>query len=121
MQHINVEDDFVQNLFESDSWGRFGVNVEKEAAAQTALSESVETQEGEEYEEAEYIQEDSETEYSCPLCECELDGPLSEEVIAEHIDTVMTLVSESLNEAYDDEDYDDEEIIDEEYEEVEAD
>jgi DNA repair exonuclease SbcCD ATPase subunit len=119
MQHINVENDFVNNLFESDSWGKFGVNVEK-GERKPNLSESVEMQEGEEYEEVEQVHEDYETEYACPLCECELDGPLSEEVISEHIDTVMTLVSESLNEAYD-EDYDDEEIIDEEYEEVEAD
>ena len=98
MQHINVEDDFVKNLFESDSWGRFGVNVEK-GSAQTALSESVETEE-----EVEQVHEEHEAEFACPLCETELDGPLSEEVIAEHIDTVMSLVSESLNEANDDED-----------------
>ena len=116
MQHINVENEFIQHLFESDRWGRFGVNVEK-GEEKPNLSESVEMQEGEEYEEVEQVHEDHETDFACPLCETELDGPLSEEVISEHINTVMTLVSESLNEAQDD----DGEVLDEEYEEVEAD
>ena len=98
MQHINVENEFIQNLFESDSWGRFGVNVEKVEAKPT-ISESVET---EEVEEVEQVHEDHESELACPLCESALDEPISEERISEHIDRVMTLVSESLNEANED-------------------
>lgn len=96
MQHINVENEFIQNLFESDSWGRFGVNVEK-GEEKPNLSESVETEE-----EVEQVHEDHEKELACPLCESALDEPISEERISEHIDTVMTLVSESLNEANED-------------------
>ena len=102
----DVADEFMKNLFENTSWKKFGIEVTKKAPT---LSESVETEE--EYEDDE-VNEEVESEFACPLCESELEGPLSEERISEHIDTVLTLVSESLNES--------EELEEEELEEAEA-
>lgn len=90
MNHIDVNDEFVNSLFENAGWERFGVNVERKTSDKPSLSESVEYEED--------LHEHEEEGYACPLCESDLEEPLDEERIAEHIDTVLTLVSESLNE-----------------------
>jgi hypothetical protein len=97
MNHIDVDEAFVTRLFESNGWERFGVAVENKTK-QAPISESVEVEEE--------VNEDVETEFACPLCESDLDEPISESRLSEHIDTVLTLVSESLNEDSEDEEAD---------------
>ena len=82
-----VNDDFRNNLMEHAAWDKVGI---KPSGSSDMLEES--TEDGAPAEETQF-----ET-ATCPLCESELDEDLSEESISEHLDTVLGMVEEAVEE-----------------------
>ena len=98
MQYINVDDQFVADILKAN----------KISKTEQGLQESAEVVVEEQLEEAEEV-------HACPLCESELDEPISEEAMQECVDFVLATLNEAaaleeqmLAEA-DDEDEDDNE------------
>ena len=92
MRYINVDDQYVQNILQANK-----------AVEATNLNES------------EFVVEEQfeEEVHACPLCESELDEPISEENMQECVDYIAAVLNEaqSLVEEYEDEDEDyDEEL-----------
>lgn len=92
MRYINVDDQYVQNILQANK-----------AVEATNLNES------------EFVVEEQfeEEVHACPLCESELDEPISEENMQECVDYITAVLNEaqSLVEEYEDEDEDyDEEL-----------
>ena len=106
MRYINVDDEFVGQIL-----------------AANQLAESKDLQESQE---VKVVEEACEEGHVCPLCESELDAPISEEAMQECVDFILGTINEaleqdgeSLEEAEDedeDEDDDDDKKKNEDYE-----
>lgn len=99
----NLSDEFRKHLMESASWEKAGFEVER-------VDEGVETEEefleeaqarATEVEDAEEISEDV---HVCPLCVSQLEEPIDEERLVEHLDVVFGLADRlsQLNEGEED-------------------
>ena len=99
MRYINVDDDFVGQIL-----------------AANQLTESKDITESKE---VEVVEEAQVEEHVCPLCESELDAPISEEAMQECVDFILGTINEALEqdgeflEEADDEDEDKDEDGDE--------
>ena len=99
----NLSDEFRKHLMESALWEKAGFTIER-------IDESVETEEEvlEEAEaktaEVEDAEEISEAVHVCPLCVSQLEEPIDEERLVEHLDVVFGLADRlsQLNEGEED-------------------
>ena len=99
MRYINVDDDFVGKIL---------------AANQLSNSEGLN-----ESQEVEVVEEACEEGHVCPLCESELDAPISEEAMQECVDFILGTINEALEqegEFLEESEDDSDEDLDEEYE-----
>lgn len=107
MRYIDVDDQYVSNI----------LNANKSFKSKSSLNESEFVVE-EQHDEADEL-------HACPLCESELDEPISEESMQECVDYIAAVLNEAstLAEEYEEEDYDEElyESEDEEEEDEEDD
>ena len=107
MRYINVDDDYVGQIL-----------------AANQLTESKEVNEAQE---VEVVEEACEEGHVCPLCESELDGPISEEAMQECVDFILGTINEALEqdgeslEEAEDEDEDEKEEEDKDEEDKEDD
>jgi hypothetical protein len=76
MRYINVDDDYVGQIL--------------------AANQLVESQEINEAQEVEVVEEACEDGHVCPLCESELDAPISEEAMQECVDFILGTINEAL-------------------------
>jgi hypothetical protein len=76
MRYINVDDEFVGQIL-----------------AANQLAESKDLQESQE---VEVVEEACEEGHVCPLCESELDAPISEEAMQECVDFILGTINEAL-------------------------
>ena len=76
MRYINVQDDFVGKIMKAN-------NLENPEG----LNES---------QEVEVVEEACEEDHVCPLCESELDAPISEEAMQECVDFILGTINEAL-------------------------
>jgi len=101
MRYINVDDQYVSNILQANK------SLEKKSSSLNESEFVVEEQYEEEV-------------HACPLCESELDEPISEENMQECVDYISAVINEAqaLVEEYEEEDYDEElyESEDDEYE-----
>ena len=97
MNTNDVHGDIAKALMEGSNWATAGLKVsEKKEIEPKVVAESKE----ETIEEAEEV-------HSCPLCLTELNEPISDEQIVEHLDNVLTImdvIEESFEGDSDDED-----------------
>ena len=93
-----------------------GINVTDEYAnaviAQCPIQEIADTANADEIlQEAQAVLEAEEDCHACPLCESELEEPISEERLAEHVDYLLNVLNEATDEdgelLSEDEDFDD--------------
>jgi len=95
MRYINVDDDFVGQIL--------------------AANQLTEKKDMNESTEVEVVEEAQVEEHVCPLCESELDAPISEEAMQECVDFILGTINEALEQEGDSlEESEDE--LDEEYE-----
>ena len=86
MDHIKVEKEFLDNLFESAAWNQVGVKpVVEEAAPEVVEEESSVVEEAEEG-----------ATHSCPVCESTLEEELSDDVLREHLSKVFDVIDEAF-------------------------
>jgi len=92
MKGIEITDEFVKMIVESDPTRK--VTESAEAVVEEATDEA---------------------EHACPLCESQLEEPLSEETLAEHVDYILDAINESVS--YEDGEslLEDDELEDDEY------
>jgi hypothetical protein len=76
MRYVNVDDDFVGQIL-----------------AANQLTESKDITESKE---VEVVEEAQVEEHVCPLCESELDAPISEEAMQECVDFILGTINEAL-------------------------
>lgn len=81
MDHMRLSDELRQMLMENAAWSKIGVEPKM---IEEATEEVVE--------EAEEVVEEEADFHVCPLCVSQLEGPLDEEALLEHLHSVMTLV-----------------------------
>ena len=86
---MKVDEDFVQQLIESGGWDKAGITPR--------LDENRGCDEQERDEDSEDMMEDVQG-HTCPLCESKLEEELSDDVIAEHIETMAEMFIQ-INEA----------------------
>lgn len=94
MDHMRLSDELRQMLMENAAWSKVGVEpkmIEEAAEEAPEVEETEEVEEVEETEEEEVVEEAAEV-HVCPLCVSQLEGPLDEEALLEHLHSVMTLV-----------------------------
>lgn len=93
----NLSDEFRKHLMESALWEKAGFAVER-------IDESVETEEEFLEEATEMDTEISEDVHVCPLCVSQLEEPIDEERLVEHLDVVFGLADRlsQLNEGEED-------------------
>ena len=91
MFHVNISNEVAKQLVEGSAWDRFGLSVEPLAEATEAVSEAT-------LEAAQEAPVSSEAVNSCPLCESELEEALSEETLSEHVQSILDLADEALQE-----------------------
>ena len=98
MQYVNVDDQFVANILKANK-------ISKE----NDLNESAEV----------IVEETLEEAHACPLCESELDEPISEEAMQECVDFVLATLNEAaaleeqmLAEAADEDDDEEDDVED---------
>ena len=91
MFHVNISNEVAKQLVEGSAWDRFGLSVEPLAEATEAVSEAT-------LEAAQEAPVSSEAVNSCPLCESELEEALSEETLSEHVQSILDLADEALEE-----------------------
>lgn len=94
-------------IMESSKWNSIGLVPTKKV--EEVIEESTEEVE-EEVEEEEVLEEDAKS--RCPLCVSELDTPLDQDAILEHLDIVLALV-DRISESSDDEELDMDALINE--------
>ncbi len=87
MDHFRLSDELRQQLLENAAWGKAGVTPRLDEAKK----EEDKKEEGG-YKDAESSKELEEAVHVCPLCVSQLDGPLDEESILEHLNVVVGLV-----------------------------
>jgi len=103
MDHYRLSDELRQQLLENAAWGKAGVTPrldesetleEKKSCGSKKKAKKAEEgyMEDAEYEDAEGSEELEEAVHVCPLCVSQLDQPLDEESILEHLNVVMGLV-----------------------------
>ena len=80
MRYINVYDEFVGKIL----------------AANQLVETKEESQELVESQEVETVEEACEEGHVCPLCESELDAPISEEAMQECVDFILGTINEAL-------------------------
>jgi hypothetical protein len=78
MRYINVDDDYVGKIL--------------------AANQLVESKKVDEAQEVEVVEEACEEGHVCPLCESELDGPISEQAMQECVDFILGTINEALEE-----------------------
>ena len=76
MRYINVDDDYVGKIL--------------------AANQLVESKEINEAQEVEVVEEACEEGHICPLCESELDAPISEQAMQECVDFILGTINEAL-------------------------
>ena len=76
MRYINVDDDYVCKIL--------------------AANQLVESKDLSESQEVEVVEEACEEGHVCPLCESELDAPISEEAMQECVDFILGTINEAL-------------------------
>tara|TARA_R100001510_G_scaffold17815_1_gene15167 strand:+ start:1452 stop:1814 length:363 start_codon:yes stop_codon:yes gene_type:complete len=76
MRYINVDDDYVGKIL--------------------AANQLVESNEINEAQEVEVVEEACEEGHVCPLCESELDEPISEQAMQECVDFILGTINEAL-------------------------
>ena len=86
---MKVGDDFVQQLIENGGWDKAGITPR--------IDEKRGCDEQERDEDSEDMQEEVQG-HTCPLCESELEEELSDDVIAEHIESMYSLMEQILEE-----------------------
>ena len=104
MRYINVEEDYVGKIL--------------------AANQLVESKEVNEAQEVETVEEACEEGHVCPLCESELDDPISEEAMQECVDFILGTINEALEqdgEFLEEADKDDDDDEDEDEEENDKD
>lgn len=87
MDHFRLSDELRQQLLENAAWGKVGVAPRLDEAKK----EEDKKEEGG-YTDAESSKELEEAVHVCPLCVSQLDEPLDEESILEHLNVVVGLV-----------------------------
>ena len=108
MDHFRLSDELRQQLLENAAWGKAGVTPRlDESETEERLTHGIDEQQGgrktkkkakkgymedADYEDAEGSEELEEAVHVCPLCVSQLDQPLDEESILEHLNVVMGLV-----------------------------
>ena len=98
MRYINVDDDYVGKIL--------------------AANQLVESNEINEAQEVEVVEEACEEGHVCPLCESELDEPISEQAMQECVDFILGTINEALEqdgeflEEAEEEDEDEDEMAD---------
>ena len=112
MDHYRLSDELRQQLLENAAWGKAGVTPRlDESETEERLTYGIDEQQGgrkakkakkamkpeemedhTDYEDAEGSEELQEAVHVCPLCVSQLDQPLDEESILEHLNVVMGLV-----------------------------
>lgn len=112
MDHMRLSDELRQQLLESAAWGKAGININEESAeeqleegtkkdekrktARKAFVKPAPVVAGTEYEgDGEELEE--EAIHVCPLCVSQLDEPIEEDALLEHLDVVMGLVERLSN------------------------
>jgi hypothetical protein len=80
MRYINVDDDYVGKILAANQL----------AEAKEESQELVESQE------VEVVEESQADGHVCPLCESELDAPISEESMQECVDFILGTINEAL-------------------------
>jgi hypothetical protein len=133
---IKITKDLVSEIVKSNVWDRanlpLSINESTEEDDVEDGEEDVDDEEEFEDDEddsdedsEEDLDESEEVAHSCPLCDSELEGPISDERIEEHVSYILDVVNEaqnSVNESDDEEsEDDDEELIDEEFEDDDSD
>ena len=98
MNQYDVSDGFVKTIVENANWKDVGVNISesKDKVVEETKDEVVE-------------ETNTEIEHFCPLCESKLEEELSDEVLYEHIDTVLSLANDLLKEETEEEESSEEE------------
>jgi DNA repair exonuclease SbcCD ATPase subunit len=100
MDHFRLSDELRQQLLENAAWGKAGVTPrldeakkeeDKKAKKKEDKKEEDKKEEGG-YKDAESSKELEEAVHVCPLCVSQLDEPLDEESILEHLNVVVGLV-----------------------------
>jgi DNA repair exonuclease SbcCD ATPase subunit len=111
---MKVGDDFVQQLIENGGWDKAGITPRIDEAKKKSKKDEEERDC-----ESEDMQEEVQG-HTCPLCESELEEELSDDVIAEHIESMYSLMEQILEEMENEEgetiEEDEELSEDEEYE-----
>ena len=106
MDHYRLSDELRQQLLENAAWGKAGVTPrldesetleeKKSCGSKKKAKKADKPEEGymedAEYEDAEGSEELEEAVHVCPLCVSQLDQPLDEESILEHLNVVVGLV-----------------------------
>jgi DNA repair exonuclease SbcCD ATPase subunit len=111
MDHYRLSDELRQQLLENAAWGKAGVTprldeseteerltygIDEQQGGRKAKKKAMKPKEGymedADYEDAEGSEELEEAVHVCPLCVSQLDQPLDEESILEHLNVVMGLV-----------------------------
>ncbi len=106
MDHYRLSDELRQQLLENAAWGKVGVTPrldesetleeKKSCGSKKKAKKADKPEEGymedSEYEDAEGYEDLEEAVHVCPLCVSQLDQPLDEESILEHLNVVMGLV-----------------------------
>jgi len=106
MDHYRLSDELRQQLLENAAWGKAGVTPrldesktleeKKSCGSKKKAKKADKPEEGymedSEYEDAEGYEDLEEAVHVCPLCVSQLDQPLDEESILEHLNVVMGLV-----------------------------
>ena len=91
MFHVNISEEVSKQLVEGSGWDRFGLSVESLSEATEAVPEAT-------VKAAQEAPENSEAVNSCPLCESELEEALYEETLSEHVQSILDLADEALEE-----------------------
>ena len=84
---INVSDEYRKTLLEQAAWSKADIVLPEGSAVLEESSDGTVTQE--------------DHALTCPLCESELEGELSEEQIADHLDAVVSILSETSEPDFD--------------------
>ena len=100
MKYLDVSDEYVKSVL----------------AANHLVGKIDESSQAEAQVEAEVVEE-SEAEHACPLCESELDAPVSEESMAECVEFILDALNEAVESEGETLEESDEDLEEEEYEE----
>lgn len=92
-----ITDDLARIMMESADWS--GTKVELKPLTEEKVAEDTEETEVI----SESVEEQAET-HTCPLCESTLEEELSDDILMEHINTIIDTLGEELNEEVTEED-----------------